>query len=142
MTSLATSPGMVGWSAPESNTLSGRMSLLKSNGIDGAVIRKHCDATLLAVVLRRQLLCSLRRASRRAAISAAAMPAPHRRLPPPWTVEKTAPCFIVRDGNGQALAFVYFEDEPGRRAAAKLLTRDEARRIAFNIAKLPDLLRK
>jgi hypothetical protein len=41
--------------------------------------------------------------------------------------------------NGQALAHVCCEDEPGRRAAAKLLTHDEAR-IALNIAKLPELL--
>ena len=46
-----------------------------------------------------------------------AMPA--RRFPPPWSVEETDACFIVRDANGQALAYVYFEDEPGRRSAAK-----------------------
>ena len=49
-------------------------------------------------------------------------------------------CFIVRDASRQALAYVYFEGEPGRRAAAKLLTRDGARRIAANIDKLPELL--
>jgi hypothetical protein len=38
-------------------------------------------------------------------------------------------CFVVRDQNGQQLAYVYFEDEPGRRSEAKLLTKDEARRI-------------
>jgi hypothetical protein len=42
-----------------------------------------------------------------------------RRFPPPWMIEELAECFIVRDANGQALAYVYFEDEPGRRSAAK-----------------------
>jgi hypothetical protein len=42
----------------------------------------------------------------------------------------------VRDRDGQQLAYVYFEDEPGPRSAAKLLTKDEARRIAANISML------
>jgi hypothetical protein len=72
--------------------------------------------------------------------TAVCVPASVRRFPAPWTVETQDACFVVRDHDGQVLAYVYFEDEPGRRSAAKLLTRDEARRIAANVAKLPDLL--
>jgi hypothetical protein len=64
-----------------------------------------------------------------------------RRFPPPWSVEELDACFVVKDSAGQKLAYVYFEDEPGRRSAAKLFTRDEARRIAANVAKLPELVR-
>jgi hypothetical protein len=59
-----------------------------------------------------------------------------RRFPPPWTIEEhNDACFIVKDASGQALGY-FFEDEPGRRSAAKLLTRDEARRMAANLANL------
>ena len=58
------------------------------------------------------------------------------RFPPPWTVEVTPNRFIVRDANWQALSYVYYESNPGRRSAAKLLSKDETRRIAVNIAKL------
>jgi hypothetical protein len=63
------------------------------------------------------------------------MPSP-RRFPPPWIVEEQPACFVVRDHNGQQLAYVC------RRSAAKLLSKDEARRIAANVAKLPKLSRK
>ena len=53
-----------------------------------------------------------------------------RRFPAPWKIEEQPACFVVRDHYEQALAYIYYEEEPGRRAAEKLLTKDEARRIA------------
>ena len=35
--------------------------------------------------------------------------------------------YVVRDANRQQLAYIYFENEPGRRSAAKLVTKNEAR---------------
>jgi len=48
----------------------------------------------------------------------------------------------LRDRNGRELAYIYYENEPGRRSAAKLLSKDEARWIAANFAKLTELVGK
>jgi hypothetical protein len=74
-------------------------------------------------------------------VSQKARPAmPHRHFPAPWSLEEQADCFIVRDHNGQALTYVYFEDEPLRRSGGKPLSRNEARRIAAIMANLPEVM--
>jgi hypothetical protein len=65
---------------------------------------------------------------------------PERRFPPPWTVEDTGACFIVKDSGRRKLGYFYYEEEPGRRSTAKMLTKDEARRITANVAMLSELL--
>jgi hypothetical protein len=59
-----------------------------------------------------------------------------RRFPAPWRVEENAESFVVTDGLGQKLAFLYFEDEPQRRTSMKRLTKDDAWRIARAITRI------
>jgi hypothetical protein len=46
-----------------------------------------------------------------------------RRFPPPWSVEEADAWFIVRDANGQARAYFYYDDEPHRSSINKRLTK-------------------
>jgi hypothetical protein len=61
---------------------------------------------------------------------------PARRFPPPR--EEQEACFVVRDHNGQQLAYVYFEEEAaiGRQAAQQ----GRGETDCANIARLPELL--
>ncbi len=62
-----------------------------------------------------------------------------RRFPAPWTVQQIPGGFKVLDASGQALAYVYARETKAEADIAKVLTFDEARRIAANVAKLPGL---
>jgi len=71
------------------------------------------------------------------------------RFPLPWHVEQDHCCFVVRDNNEQVVSKVYFEREPKvyferkpKEPNSHLFTRDEARHLAANLAKLPELLRQ
>jgi len=46
---------------------------------------------------------------------------PNRRFPPPWLIAELEACFVVIDGSGQKLAYIYYEEEPGGRRSARLI---------------------
>ena len=62
-----------------------------------------------------------------------------RRFPAPWHADKIPGGYVIRDANKQALA--YARGTSADAMEAKVLTQDAARRIAINIARLPELLR-
>jgi hypothetical protein len=68
------------------------------------------------------------------------MPTPPRRFVRPWQVTEHDAHFEVKDGTGLHLAVVYFQDGPSREPM-KRLSKEEARRLAREIARLPALLR-
>jgi hypothetical protein len=68
------------------------------------------------------------------------MAEPMRRFPAPWHADKMPGGYVVRDANGQALAYLYSRDNEAEARQAKVLTTDEARRIAANVARLPELV--
>jgi hypothetical protein len=58
-------------------------------------------------------------------------------FPHPGSVEELDACFVVKDHAEQKLAYIHYEEEPGRRSAAKLFSKDEARRITVNSRSCP-----
>lgn len=62
-------------------------------------------------------------------------------MPAPWTVVEVAAAFAIEDAAGKRLAYVYWDDSAMQSASSTdKLTKDEARRVAAGIARLPDLL--
>jgi hypothetical protein len=60
-----------------------------------------------------------------------------RRFPTRRRPDKIAGGYVVRDAHGRALAHLYSRDNEDEARQAKVLTKDEARRIAVNMARLP-----
>jgi hypothetical protein len=66
----------------------------------------------------------------------------HRRpFAKPWKLEEQDESFQIRDAAGRILAYVYFEDEPTCRNFSKCLSKDDSRRMAQQILRLPELIR-
>jgi hypothetical protein len=68
-----------------------------------------------------------------------------RRFPAPWVTEEDRDCFRVKDANGFMICVILHREDLHARNyqyANESLSRDEARRIAKGISRLPDLLKR
>ncbi|MGY3134552.1 hypothetical protein ACVWZM_005234 [Bradyrhizobium sp. USDA 4501] len=68
-----------------------------------------------------------------------------RRFPAPWVMEEHEDGFRVKDANGFFICGVAHRDDLHRskyQYASNFLSREEARRIAKAISRLPELLRR
>lgn len=69
-----------------------------------------------------------------------------RRFPAPWGVEEGSDyCFRVKDANGMMIGVILHREDLHARNyqyANASLSRDEARRIAKGISRLPELMRR
>lgn len=59
----------------------------------------------------------------------------------PWKLVEVGEAFVIEDAIGTKLSYVYFEDDRTRRGFAKRLSKDDARRMAQQILRLPELVR-
>jgi hypothetical protein len=67
-----------------------------------------------------------------------------RRFPLPWKIERIPRGDVAKDASGQSLAYAYAyaQETKAQAETAMVLTMDEARRIAANISKRPDFLKR
>jgi hypothetical protein len=75
-------------------------------------------------------------------VTAAMAEPPSCRFPPPWRVVEKGSCFLVKDDTGRTMGWFCFRDHPRPRSRVRVMTRDEARRMAVNFAMLPEPLGK
>lgn len=59
----------------------------------------------------------------------------------PWSIDPQEESFIIKDADGWPLCYIYYEDDKFRAAALQRLTKDEARRLAVQIERIPELLK-
>jgi hypothetical protein len=62
-----------------------------------------------------------------------------RRFPAPWAVIELPDCFQIEDAKGFPLSYVYFAEDPQRQRETGRMSKNEARRIAINMAAVPEL---